>query len=288
MGGAKKSTWIGGSVFVALVFMAAAWFLAVSPTMSQAADLRDQTEQVDSNNDVLQSKITKLATDFKNLPEYQKQLAALRIQVPTTAQLSDYLRQVDKIATAHSVVVTAISPSAAQEFVPAVAPVSTPTPTPSATDSAEPTATDTSSPATDTGEVTDENSAPASPTGPSGIPAGFAAIPVSLTVVGTYDNTLAFLSDLQTGTPRLFLVSGFTGTSQQKAEASGGRPATKVGDQELTVTGYLYVLPDSSAPAAPAPEPSASSPAPSATPAPTPSLPAAVPGKDPLVPVAGQ
>ena len=272
MGGAKKSTWIGATVFVALVLMAAAWFAGVSPTMSQAADLRDQTAKVTSSNEVLSAKITKLATEFKSLPDYQKQLTALRTQVPTTAQLSDYLRALDAIATAHSVVLTTITPSPAQAFVAGVgtAPKPVPTPTTTASAGAMP------SPTTGTGSATGGTAAPAAAAS-SAVPAGFAAIPVSLTVVGTYANTLAFLSDLQTATPRLFLVAGFTGTSQQKAVAAGGRPATQIGDQELAITGFLYVLPDATAAAAPTPKPTA-----------TAALPAPVPGKDPLVPVAGQ
>ena len=100
---------------------------------------------------------------------------------------------------------------------------------------------------------------------------------MSVTVIGSYDNTLAFLSDLQTATPRLFLVSGFSATGQQDAAASGGKPKTSVGDQQLVITGFLYVLPDTNAAAAPA-----------ATPTPTPALPGAVPGKNPLTPVGGK
>ena len=107
-----------------------------------------------------------------------------------------------------------------------------------------------------------------------------AAIPLSVTVLGTYDNTLGFLADIQSATPRLFLVSGFAGTKQEPADASGGKPATKLGDQELVVNGFMYVLPEASSTT---PKPSAS-----ATPAPTPSLPPAVPGKNPLNPVGGK
>ena len=102
MGGAKKSTWIGATVFVALLFMAAAWLLVVGPTRSQGSDLRGQTDEVKASNQVLSAKITKLAAEFQKLPDYQKQLAQLRIQVPTTAQLSEYLRELDAIATADS------------------------------------------------------------------------------------------------------------------------------------------------------------------------------------------
>ncbi|OJV80288.1 MAG: hypothetical protein BGO37_02635 [Cellulomonas sp. 73-92] len=265
---AKKGTWIGGTLFAAAVIGAATWFGAVHPTLSDAAALRAQTDDVNRSNQTLQTKVTQLAADFQKLPQYKQQLEALRIQVPTTAQLSDYVRQVQQIATAHTVVVTSFAPSTPQAVVVtrAAAPAATPTPSPTA--SASPSASATADPATPA-------STAASAAAASGVPAGMAAIPVSITVVGTYDNTLAFLNDLQTGIPRVMLVSGFTGTSQKDAAASGGKPATHVGDQELVVTGFLYVLPD----------PTAATPAPSPT---APVLPAPAPGKNPLVPVAGK
>ena len=264
MGSAKKSTWIGVTVFGAVVIMAAAWFLAISPTMSAAAEIRDQTDQTVAQNELLEMQLTKLKADFEKLPEYKAQLATLQQQIPTDAMLSDYLRQLEQIADAHTVTLTTITPAPAQAVAvvapaaaaPAVAPAE------GATDG-------TATPA-----ATDPNAATAA-TG-SGVPAGFAAIPFSLTVLGTYDNTNAFLYDLQNATPRLFLVSGMTATAQKEAEATAGKPATAEGDQELVITGFTYVLPDASAVPA-AVDPNAAPPA----------LPGAVPGKNPLVPIAG-
>jgi Tfp pilus assembly protein PilO len=262
---AKKGTWIGATAFAACVIGAATWFGAVSPTLTQAADLRAQTDQVNQSNNLLQAKVQKLAADYKKLPDYKKQLDTLRIQIPTTAQLSDYVRQVQTIADAHQVVVTNMQPDTAKAFTLAQSAAAAPSPAP--TDTASPDASASTSTAT-----TGSGSTPAA----SAVPAGLAAIPMSITVLGTYDNTLAFLNDVQTATPRLLLVSGIQGTSQKDATASGGRPATHVGDQELVITGFLYVLPDPTA--APAPAPTTTAPA----------LPAPVPGKNPLVPVAGK
>ena len=118
--------------------------------------------------------------------------------------------------------------------------------------------------------------APAAVAGANG-PTGFTAIPISITALGTYDNTLAFLNDLQNSTQRLFLVTGFTSTSQDQADASSGKPATAPGDQELIITGYAYALPDGLA------VPETVDPA-----AAPPVLPGAVPGKNPLLPVPGR
>jgi len=270
MSGAKRSTWVGGTVFVALLIMAASYFLAVSPTLATASDTRARVQATEQSNQVLQVKLTKLKADFAKWPEYKAELAAIRVQIPTTADLSGYLRQLDAVAVAHSVTFTDVTPSTPQSVVPAVAVAAAPAATPAAT----PTATAT---------------AEALPEAPSGVPAaeaapaaaakidGFAAIQLVLTVVGTYDNAVAFLNDVQNATPRLFLVTALAGKSQPKADATGGRPATAIGDVELTVTGFAYALTDPSAvPATAAPAAAA------------PALPGAVAGKNPLIPLGGK
>lgn len=268
MAGAKKSTWVGGTVFVGVVIAAASWFLAISPTMSAAAELRDQAEVTREQNTILEMKVAKLKADFEKLPEYKAQLAALQQQIPTSAMLSDYLRQLEQIAVSHGVTITTLTPSTPQMVVVA-APVA-PAPVPEETAAAEGESTEDAETAATEGEVP-----PATPAG--GAPAGLTAIPFAITVVGTYDNTNAFLYDLQNVTTRLFLVSGFTGTSQEEAQASGGKPATAVGDQELAITGFTYVLPDALGVPAPV-DPNAAPPV----------LPGAVPGKNPLVPITGR
>ena len=110
MGGAKRSTWIGGTVFAALIIMAATYFLAVSPTLATASDTRAEVASTQQSNDLLQLKIKKLAADFAKLPAYKADLAAVRVQIPVGADLSGYLRQLDAIAVAHSVPLTAVGP----------------------------------------------------------------------------------------------------------------------------------------------------------------------------------
>ncbi len=258
MGGAKKSTWIGGTVFIGLVIAAAAWFFAISPTMAAASEIRAEAENTRQQNELLELRVTQLKADFERLPEFKAELASIQQQIPTDAMLSEYLRQLDAIAVAHSVTLTAVTPSIPQSVVLAVPAVTAPV--------AEPT-----EPGEESAEVAAEPVAPAGANGPT----GFTAIPLSVTALGTYDNTIAFLHDLQNSTQRLFLVTGFVGTAQSQQDASSGRPATAVGDQELVITGYTYALPDALA------VPAVADPA-----AVPPALPGAVPGKNPLVPVA--
>ncbi|WP_426592046.1 hypothetical protein ACPPVS_09595 [Cellulomonas sp. McL0617] len=267
MAGAKKSTWIGGTAFAAVLIMAAAWFVLISPQLANASETRSEAEQTRQQNEVLAMQVSQLKAEFAKLPDYKAQLAVIQQQIPTDAMLSDYLRQLDQIALAHSVTITSITPSSPTVVIPASAPV-TAAPAP---------ATDGSAATNGTAAATDGTAAPAAPAAPAtGAPTGFTSIQFSIDATGSYDNTLAFMNDLQNGTARLFLVTGFTGTALQAAPSSGGKPAINDGDQDLIVTGYTYVLPDALAVPAPV-DPNAA----------TPPLPGAVPGKNPMVKVSG-
>ena len=247
MPNAKASGWVGGTAIVAVVILIASWFLVISPTLSAAQEDRAQTETVKQHNDVLSTRLATLKKQFDALDTTRSDLAALRKQIPTSAQLTDYLRKLSDLATTHTVVITSLMPGVALPFVAAAAAAAPAAPT-------------------DTPTVT-------TPAAAGGVP-GLAAIPVSIIVVGTYPNVLAFLSDVQSTTDRLFLVTGLTATAQQKVAASGGRPPTAAGDLELKVDGLAYVLQDLRG-------------VDPVTPPVTGSLPVPDPAKNPYVPLAG-
>ena len=266
MASTKRSTWIGGSVVVTALLVAAAWLLAISPAFTAAAEVRDETLQTQERNDLLQMKVTKLAADFRKLDEYKAELAGLQVQVPVELALSDLLRGIEETAVRHGVVVTAL---ASNPPVTAVAPVG------AAPAAAEPVADGTADEGATATEGEDAAAVPAPPAGVA-VPGGLVSVPLTITVVGGYEATLAFLDDLQNVIPRLVLVTDVTGTSQEESPASGGKPETARGDQELTLSAFAYVLPD---PAAPPATDGETAPAP---------LPGPVPGKNPLVPAAGE
>jgi len=231
MPNAKASGWVGGTAIVAVVILIASWFLVISPKLSAAQEDRAQTETVKQHNDVLSTQLATLEKQAAALNTTRSDLAALRKQIPTSAQLTDYLRTLSDLAATHSVVITSLMPGVAVPFVAAAAAAAAPKPTPTATAAAAAPAAPTDTPTVTT------------PAAAGGVP-GLAAIPVSIIVVGTYPNVLAFLSDVQSTTDRLFLVTGLTATAQQKVAASGGRPPTAAGDLELKVDGLAYVLQD--------------------------------------------
>lgn len=275
MGGAKRSTWIGGTAFVAVVLAIATWFLFVSPTLASADDVRAQADQTRQQNDLLELKLTKLKADFAKLPEYKTQLAELQKEIPLDADLSAYFLQINKIAEAHSVTITSIAPGTPERVTLAAAAGTGSSQAATNADGSTPSASPTPSPSASAGASTGDGTS-GSDEAPK-VPDGFVAVPFSVTVLGKYADTVAFLHDAQRGTDRLLLVSALTGTAQKDAGAAGGKPATKVGDQELQITGFTYVL-----------NPDLSSVTVTTTPAPTasaPALPKPPASKNPLVPV---
>jgi len=228
MANAKASGWVAGTAIVAVMMLIASWFLLISPKLSVTQEDRAETETVQQHNIVLSDQLAILKKQFAELETTRSDLAALRKQIPTSAQLTDYMRTLSGLATKHSVIITSLMPGGAIPFVaaPGVAAVA-PKPTPKATAAAGAPADPTA----------------AKPAAAGGVP-GLAVIPVSITVVGTYPNIRGFLSDVQSKTDRLFLVTGLTATAQQKVAAGNGRPATAAGDLELKVDGLAYVLQD--------------------------------------------
>jgi hypothetical protein len=260
MGSSKTSTWVGGAVVVALLLLIAGWFLLVSPVLAAAGETRTAAEDVEADNELARDRIEVLKAQFADLDASKATLADLQKQVPTTAQLAAYLRQVDEQAVAHGVAVTAVSPGTPEVFAPvAAAPATTET---APTDGAGTDGSSTDSVAT---------TAPSSPGAGASAPVGLIDVPVSMTAVGSYANVLAWIQSMQEQTDRLLLVTSVTGTAQEETAAGGGKPQTSVGDVELSVTGYLYVLPGEDSIPAVTPEEQAGQ------------LPAGDPNRNPLV-----
>lgn len=247
MGTAKKSTWIGGTAFVAVVMMALAWFLLISPVMATADETKAQTKTTTEQNALLQVKVDALKAEFEHIEDYKAELATIATKITPALDLAPYIASVDELAADSEVTVVSLEPQAPYGVTladgaqgaaaSATGEVSTEAPAPAPSPSATPT------------EAADGEAAaaPAQPATPAA-PKGMTAIPVRIITVGTYEGSMEFLDELQ-HQDRLFLVSMLEGKIQEDSEASAGRPATELGELELTVEGFLYVLPSLAEPA---------------------------------------
>lgn len=224
----KATPWIAATAFLCLIILALAWFLAISPQLTAAADARSELQTVEAQNVIHAQRLATLESQAAELDTYRAELAELAVGIPPEVQIDDVLRSVASIAASAGVTVL-MTEQGVPELV--VGPVATSEPAP-ADEDADAEGTD------DAGD-TDETAAP------SGVVTGvdgLVAIPVSLTVLGGYDAAVTFVEQLQTGIPRLFLVTDYVLTGQPEAEGSDGRPATVEGDIEALVNGFVYVL----------------------------------------------
>ena len=234
MDATKSTPWIVGAGFASVAILALGWMFAISPMMASAADARSQAVQERTSNDALTVQLTKLADQFAHLDTYKADLAALRLQIPEQVDPAGLNSELAGLAQTAGVTLTVLSVGAAVPFAPAAA-VAAPAVAAAPAAAATP-ATASAKPGV---------AAPAAT-------AAFYTVPVSLDLLGTYDQVTAFLSSFQTTSQRLFLATGVNAVSQKATGATGGRPALADGDLDLTVTGFAYVMPTAAAAPAPA------------------------------------
>lgn len=267
----KTSTttaWILGAVALALALVAGGWFLLVGPTLSTASSTRQQAVGVEDSNLALTAKIATLKKQFKEIDTYKADLAALRAQVPATADTANLLRGLQAAAQASGVTLISVTPGTPVAATVAQAAAASELSGAGVTSDQSSSGSATPSATADSATSKSSTSTGAGTTG-----GGLVALPLQIDVLGGYAATVAFLDQIQSTTGRSYFVTSIGMTAQKDAPASAGRPATTVGDSEIQLSGYVFVLPESTT------TPAAN---PSATPTP---LPAAIPGKNPLVPV---
>ncbi len=211
------------TVFLMVVLVAAGWFLVAQPQLAAADTANTALAGVQSQIGATQANLTRLVGEQKKLPSLTKDLAALRLSIPTAANSSEYINGLDTLAAASGVTITDLTLNDPVVYTAPVVP-SAAAPTGAATASPSPTPTPTATaPSTPNGWT--------APSDPRITGANFIAIPVSVTTFGDWPSTLLFLKGLQTG-QRLFLVTGIS----TELDTSGALKAT--------AKGYIYVLLD--------------------------------------------
>lgn len=215
----RNSRWTALTALLCALLVVAAWFLLIGPRRSEAADLEAQREQAAQQNDALQLQIAKLKAQYADLPARQAELAAIRTQLPTTADLPLLIRDINRLTEQAGVGLTSITPS-------------TPTEIQLGGSSAASSSTDTADDATGAG----------SSSAGSSVSGALYAIPVTFVTSGDYFATAQFVRLVQTSMNRAFLVTGVdVATADDEAAA---------GDVQLTLAGQIYVLLDADAQAA--------------------------------------
>ena len=97
-----------------LAVLAAGWFLLVSPQQTSAAEINGQTATVTSQNQTTEGQIASLKAQFKDLPQLQTQVAAIRMKLPENPSEPALLRSISAIAKTSGVTLVSVQMSAPQ------------------------------------------------------------------------------------------------------------------------------------------------------------------------------
>jgi Tfp pilus assembly protein PilO len=114
MANSNERVWIGGSVIGAALVAALAWMFVISPELSHASSLNDQTVGAQQQNTLLQIKTNKLRKQSQNLPQLTQQLAQVRAGLPSSSGLTDFTRQVSALATSQDLTLSQVTVGAAK------------------------------------------------------------------------------------------------------------------------------------------------------------------------------
>ncbi|GAB3607775.1 hypothetical protein GCM10027413_31840 [Conyzicola nivalis] len=219
----RNRLWNIVAVGIMVAILAGGWFLGVDPQLSAARASNEQSAAVEAQNDLTSATADQLARAEEDLPALQDELATLQRSIPATAQTSAFIDDLNVLANAAGVTVSAIAVSDAQPYVAPVA-----ADVPAAATAETPAEGETAEAAPDVDPL-----APPAVTSPLVGSDNFVLVPISVEVKGSAQAVLDFVSGLQSG-KRLFLVTSYSSSLGTEEEGAGIVTAT--------TTGYIYAL----------------------------------------------
>ncbi len=98
--------WLVGGVLGSAALLAVGWFALIDPQYSEAASLSEQTVTAQRGLTSLEHRLVELKREKGNLEQYRAKLASDRQALPTTAGLSDFLRELQTAGTGTNVSVS--------------------------------------------------------------------------------------------------------------------------------------------------------------------------------------
>jgi Tfp pilus assembly protein PilO len=237
----RTAPWVAGTVLLCLLLAAGFWFVLISPARAETSDMNAQAESEESRIEQLNTQLAGLKRDFENIDQFRSDLAGLTAEIPAKVDLANLTRLLQQDATEAGVFVTELSPGVP---TPIVAPAPAAGTAPATTDGAAAPATETADGAAAAdGTGAGAQAAPAAPAGP----VGFYAVPISLTVAGSFDATVEFINKLSASSGRLIVTNSLVATAQTASAAEGGKPAVNDGDLQTVLQLWAFVLQDQAA-----------------------------------------
>jgi type IV pilus assembly protein PilO len=214
----RSSRWVAGTVALCALLVLAFWFLLVSPRLAQASDLVDQRDRTVASNTTLEQEIQDLQAQSLKLPQRQAELAQIKREFPAQVLLATMIRDLDTMATQAGVTIVSLTPGTPVAVTPTAA--------------AAPSGAAASGGAASGGAGTSAGRTPAAPAS-----TGLLQVPVTIRVDGDYFQVATFTKRLQQQT-RATLLTQVSLTPSQTAKSTPGTISA-------TLTGAVFVLPDS-------------------------------------------
>lgn len=224
--------WVVATVVLSIGLLLGGWFLGVQPKLVEAGTAELQRVDAVALNVVNEQTLAELKEQFESLDIIEAELTEVQKAMPYRLDAPAVLAELYALASTTSVVVSEIKidePRAYGTPAPVAAPVAETTAEGESTETTEEVPVE---PAAATTPV-----APPSVTDPRITPANFVAVPMSVSVLGTYTTAQSYVRALQSG-ERLFLVTGLTLNPVDSAAIGPDALFTGV------ITGYVYVLLD--------------------------------------------
>lgn len=250
----KDRLWSLGAGLLAVGVALGGWFGAISPSLDAAARADSDRSAVEMQNSVHETRLVALEDAAARINELHAEHDALVDGLPSGEEYSEFLRQINALAQESSVTISALTTSAAMVYLPPVDETA-------AAPAAETPAESAEEPAETTG---DESEAPEPEPVPEAVASGpvpytsplitgdnLAAIPVTVTAVGSTDQLAAFLHSLQMST-RLVSVSTASFSDSTDVEPAQVDPEqldpaqaapAQLGSGQLDISGFLYAMP---------------------------------------------
>ena len=184
----KNRAVLWGSALVSVLIFAIGWMVGIQPQLNNISTAHQQRDVVVAQNAKDEILLAQLKADYQNIDAMRSDLIRLRTSVPTLAEISSFVTELNSLANIQEVTVKSITVNDAKPYTP------------------------------NTGGSSPESTAVV--TDPRITSNNFIVVPVQFAVTGNYSKVLQFVRSVQTG-QRLFLISNFGSTGSTKSEAQG-------------------------------------------------------------------
>jgi type IV pilus assembly protein PilO len=106
----RAARWYIAAGLSAVLVLVAGWFLLVAPQRATAEETQLMAESKEAANLTTEQQIASLKAQYKDLPDIEKQTAAIRTKLPQAPSMPSLIRQLSSLAKSSGVALVAVAP----------------------------------------------------------------------------------------------------------------------------------------------------------------------------------